>query len=55
MGVYLTIRSATTEQIAALDAKPELLPAFFDAVGFEDLIPRPTIWQLHTGKRTLDS
>ncbi|HSP15842.1 MAG TPA: YfbM family protein [Thermoanaerobaculia bacterium] len=51
MGVYLTIRSATVEQIAALDAKPELLPAFFDAIGFEDVIPRPTLWQLLTGKR----
>ena len=50
MGVYLTIRSTTVDQIAALDAKPELLPAFFDAAAFEDLLPRPTFWQLLTGR-----
>lgn len=51
MGVYLAIRSATPDQIMALDAKPELLPAFFDAATFEDLLPRPTFWQLVTGRR----
>jgi len=52
MGLYLTLRSATVDQIAALDARPELLPAFFDPGGFEDVLPRPSLWQLITGRRT---
>jgi len=51
MGVYLTIRSASVDQIAALDAKPELLPVFFDAAAVEDVLPRPSFWQLLTGRR----
>src|SRR5688500_19039614 len=51
MGVYLTMRSATPDQIMALDARPELLPAFVDDAGFEDVLPRPTFWQLITGRR----
>lgn len=50
MGVYCTLRSATPEQIAALVQHPELLPPFFDVVGFEDALPRPTFWQLLRGK-----
>jgi len=51
MGVYLTIRSASVDQIAALDAKPELLPVFFDAAALEDVLPRPSFWQRLTGRR----
>lgn len=50
MGMYCTLRSATPAQIAALVQHPEYLPPFFDAIGFEDALPRPTLWQMLRGK-----
>ena len=50
MGVYLSMRSATPEQIVALHAQPDLIPAFFEALAFQDVLPKPTFWQLLTGR-----
>jgi hypothetical protein len=36
-------------QIVTLYNHPEFLPVFFDVVGFEDVLPRPTLWQLIRG------
>ncbi len=49
MGTYCTLRSATPLQIVTLIQQPQFLPAFFEAAAFQDVMPRPTLWQLIRG------